>query len=161
LSSPGDTDEIRVADGMADVLNDACRDLVAAGQLRREEYERLTMPVYFRTVDELLAPLEQEGSPLYRVFAVERAQALEVPAPFAVQFQKSGDVAEYAGAFTGFMRAVSEPVVRAALTRPEQEEAAIVESLYERIRARLLAEPERYLWRYIVVAALLTRREVG
>jgi hypothetical protein len=29
---------------------------------------------------------------------------------------------------------------------------------YERIRARVLAEPERYWWRYILVAALLTRR---
>jgi hypothetical protein len=33
-----------------------------------------------------------------------------------------------------------------------------VQSLYERVRARLLAEPKRYSWRYILVAALLTRR---
>jgi hypothetical protein len=33
-----------------------------------------------------------------------------------------------------------------------------VECLYARVRARLLAEPERYPFRYILVAALLTRR---
>jgi gibberellin A4 carboxyl methyltransferase len=66
-------------------------------------------------------------------------------------------VAAYARAYTGFLRAISEPVVRAALKQPEGE-AVIVERLYGRIRARLLAEPERYLWRYVVVAALLTRR---
>ena len=65
--------------------------------------------------------------------------------------------AAYAGAYTGFLRAFSEPVIRAALNQPEGE-AATVESLYERIRARLLAEPERYLFRNILVAALLTRR---
>ncbi len=55
------------------------------------------------------------------------------------------------------LRAVSEPVVRAAFNQPDGE-AGTVESLYERIRARLLAEPERYSWRFIQVAALLTRR---
>jgi hypothetical protein len=157
LASPGDTDQARVSDGLYDALNDACLDLVAAGRLRREQYERLTMPVYFRTVAELLAPLEREDSPVRGAFAVERAEALEVPTPFVVEFRRSGDVAAYAGAYTGFIRAVSEPVVRAAFAQPEGE-AASVDSLYERIRARLLAEPERYLWRYILVAALLTRR---
>jgi hypothetical protein len=157
LAGPGDTDEVRVADGFADVFNDACLDMVAAGRLQREQYERLTMPVYFRTVAELLEPLERAGSPVRGTFAVDRAEALEVPTPFVVEFQRGGDKAAYAAAYTGFVRAISEPVVRAALHQPEGQ-AMTVESLYERIRARLLVEPERYLWRYILVAALLTRR---
>ena len=55
------------------------------------------------------------------------------------------------------MRATSEPVVRAAIDRPDGK-VETVECLYERIHARLLAEPERYLWRYTLVAALLTRQ---
>jgi SAM-dependent methyltransferase len=157
LASPGDSNEARVMDGLADVLNDACLDLVAVGRLQREQYERLTMPVHFRTVAELLAPLGREDSPVRGAFAVERAEALEAATPFVVEFRRGGDVAAYAAAYTGFLRAISEPVVRAALSQPA-EEAATVDGLYERIRARLLAEPERYLWRYIVVAALLTRR---
>lgn len=157
LASPGDTNQASVCDGLFDVLNDACLDLVAAGRLEREQYERLTIPVYCRTVAELLVPLEREDSPVRGAFAVDRAQALEAPTPFIVEFQRSGDVAAYAGAYTGFLRAFSEPVIRAALNQPEGE-AATVESLYERIRARLLAEPERYLFRNILVAALLTRR---
>jgi SAM-dependent methyltransferase len=154
LASPGDTDQARVGDGLYDVLNDACLDLVAA---ERGQYERLTLPVYCRTVEELLAPLEREDSPVRGAFAVDRAEALEVPTPFLVEFRRDGDAAAYAGAYTGFLRAVSEPVVRAALDRPEGEDGT-VECLYERIRARLLAEPERYSWRITLVAALLTRR---
>jgi hypothetical protein len=157
LASPGDNDQVRVGDGLFDVLNDACLDLVAAGRLEREGYERLTMPCYYRTVAELLAPLEREDSPVRGAFAVDRAEALEVPTPFVVEFRRGGDVAAYAGAYTGFLRAISEPVVRAALNQPEGE-AATVEWLYERVRARLLAELERYLWRYIIVVVLLTRR---
>jgi hypothetical protein len=157
LASPGDTEQASVADGLGDVLNDACLDLVAAGRLQREQYERLAMPCYFRTVAELLAPLRREGSPVCGAFAVERAEALEVPPPFVVEFRRSGDVAAYATAYTCFLRAVSEPVVRAAFNQPEGE-AATVDDLYARIRGRLLVEPERYLFRYILVAALLTRR---
>jgi hypothetical protein len=157
LASPGDTDQARVGDGMADVLKDACLDLVVAGRLERERYERFTMPVYFRTAAELLAPLERADSPVRGAFTVERAETLEVPAPFVVEFRRGGDVAAYAGAYTGFLRAISEPVVRAAFHQP-QGEAATVDALYEGVHSRLLAEPERYSWRYILVAALLTRR---
>ncbi len=156
VATPGDTDEARVADGLYDVLNDSCLDLVAAGRLERTAYERLTMPIYFRTVAELLAPLERKDFPVRGAFAVERAEAREVPIPFVDEFRRGGDVAAYAEAYTGFLRAVTEPVVRAAFERPAGE-AAAVDGLYERIRNRLLAEPERYLWRYIQVAVLLTR----
>jgi hypothetical protein len=93
--------------------------------------------------------------PLQTIYS--RAVALEIPVPFIVEFKRAGDVAAYSAAYTGFLRAISEPVVRAALEQTESG-LEIVESLYERIRDRLLIEPERYLWRYILVAALLTRR---
>jgi gibberellin A4 carboxyl methyltransferase len=157
LAGPGDTDQVRLCDGAFDVLNDACLDLVAASRLEREAYERLAMPCYFRTVAELLAPLERENSLVRDAFKVDRAEALEIPIPFIVEFRRAGDLAAYAAAYTGFLRAVSEPVVRAALKQTASE-VETVDCLYERIRARLLAEPERYSWRYILVAALLTRR---
>jgi hypothetical protein len=157
LATPGDTEWACVGDGFLDVLNDACIDLVAAGRLEHEQYEGLTMPVYCRTVGELLAPLEREDSPVRGAFTVDRAEELEVPTPFSVELRRNGDRAAYAGAFTGFVRAITEPVVRAALARPAGE-SVTVERLYERVRARLLAEPERYVFRYILVAALLTRR---
>jgi hypothetical protein len=74
-----------------------------------------------------------------------------------VEFQRGGDVSAYATAYTGFVRAATEPVVRAALERPE-EGIGTIECLYERIRDRLLAEPERYLFRSFVTAVLLARR---
>jgi hypothetical protein len=157
LAWPGDTDQACVADGLGDVLNDACLDLVAAGRLRREQYIRLTMPLYFRTVDEFIAPLEREDSPVHDMFVVDRAEALEVPTPFYAALQRDGDLSAYAAAYTGFLRAISEPVVKAAFTQPDGE-AEIVEHLYERIRIRLMEEPQQYLFRYILVAVLLTRR---
>jgi hypothetical protein len=156
LATPGDTDQVHVGDGFVDLLNDACLDLVASGRVERSEFESLTIPAYCRTVEELLAPLESEDSPLGRAFVVDGARDAEVPTPFLVRFRRDGDVAAYARAYTGFLRAISEPVVLAAVGRNERG-AAAVESLYDRIHARLSAEPERYAFRYILVAALLTR----
>jgi hypothetical protein len=90
-------------------------------------------------------------------FVVDRSETLEVRIPFLVAFRRGGSVAACAAAYTSFLRAVSEPVVRAVLNQPEGE-GGTVECLYERIRARLLAETERYAWRYVLLAALLTRR---
>jgi hypothetical protein len=155
VAGPGDTSRVRVSDGFADVLNDACLDLLAVGRLAQAQYQRLILPCYFRTVGELLAPLYQEDSPLRGTFAVDRAKALEVPPPFVTEFRRSGDVAAYAAAYTGFLRAVTEPVVKAAFNQPHGN---TVECLYERVYARLLDQPEHYVFRYILVAALLTRR---
>jgi hypothetical protein len=157
IVGPGDTDEVHLGDGILDVLNDACLDLVAAGQLPPEGYERLTMPCYFRTVLEFLAPLERADSALGDAFTVDRAEAIEDPPPFLVELRRGGDVAAYAEAYTGFLRAVSEPVVRAAFDRSEGEDAT-VDGLYDRIRRRVLAEPERYAWQHHLVAVQLTRR---
>jgi hypothetical protein len=113
------------------------------------------MSVYFRTLDELLAPLQREDPQSAGGFAVERAEALKASVPFLVELRRGGALAAYAGAYTSCLRAVTEPVVRAALERPEAG-TRIVDCLYERIRDRVLAEPERYTFWPITVVALLT-----
>ncbi len=157
MVSPGDGAEHRLCDGLYDVLNDACLDLIAAGQLQREDYERFTMPLYFRSVPETLAPLEREGSPLRETFAIDRAETLEVPTPFLVEFDRTADAAALADAYTGFLRAFSEPVARAALVGTKGD-PQVIEALFERVHARVKGEPQRYRFRYLLTAALFTRR---
>jgi hypothetical protein len=156
IVSPGDSAEHCISDGIYDALSDACLDLIAAGRLERERYERFTMPLYFRTVPETLAPLEREGSPVKGMFTVDRAETLEVPTPFLIEFDKTGDAAALADAYTGFLRAFSEPVARAALVGTDGD-AALMDELFGRVHARMKAEPERYRFRYILIAALFTR----
>jgi hypothetical protein len=157
IVSPGDAAEHRIADGLYDVLNDACLDLVAAGRVERQRYERFTMPLYFRTVAETLAPLEREDSPVKGAFTVDRAETLEVPTPFLVEFDQTGDAAKLADDYTGFLRAFSEPVARAALVGDDGD-GTIIDELYGRIHARVKAEPRRYRFRYLLTATLFTRR---
>jgi hypothetical protein len=157
IVSPGDSAEHRVADGLYDVLNDACLDLIAAGRLPRERYERFTIPTYFRTVAETLAPLERDDSPVKGAFTVDRAETLEVPIPFFVEFDQRGDAAKLADDYTGFLRAFSEPVARAALVGDDGD-GAIIDELYDRVHTRMRKEPQRYRFRYLLTATLFTRR---
>ncbi len=99
LAAPGDDSKGRCVDGLYDVLNDALLDLVAEKIIPRERYERVTIPVYFRTLEETTAPLTRPGSPVQGAFSVDRAEVLEVPTPFVVEFQRTGNVAEYADRF--------------------------------------------------------------
>jgi hypothetical protein len=154
--TPGDDANHRICDGLYDALNDACLDLIAAGRVDEERYARFTMPVYFRTLPEMLAPLEQEGSPVKGLFAIDRAETLEVPTPFLVEFDRTRDAAMLADAFTGFLRAFSEPIARSALVGKDGD-PAILDQLYGRVHDRLKTEPERYRFRYIITAVLLTR----
>jgi hypothetical protein len=140
VATPGDSTESRLCDGVYDLLNDACLDLVTVGRIPRERYECLTVPVYFRTETEMRAPLEDAASALKDAFALDRAETLEVKAPFFKAFEETGDTAALATAYAGFLRAVSEPVVVATLAGLENA-AAVVEALYERVRARMQAEP--------------------
>ena len=77
-------------------------------------HHRKLVPTYY---EKLI--LEQEASPVGGAFAVDRAEAMEVPTPFFAEFRRGGDVGAYAGAYTGFLRAISKPVVKAALRHSE------------------------------------------
>jgi hypothetical protein len=157
IASPGDSAEHRLGDGLYDLLNDACLDLVAAGRLPRQRYEHFTVPVYFRTVEETLAPLQRDGSPVKGLFTVDRAETLEVPTPFFVEFDRTGDAMKLADDYTGFLRAVSEPIARAALVGDDGD-GTLLDELYDRIHTRLRAEPQRYRFRYLLTTTLFTRR---
>ena len=68
IASFGAGEHHRACDGLYDVLNDALLDLVASGRLRRELYNRLVFPIYFRTTDELVAPVAS-AVPAWRKFS--------------------------------------------------------------------------------------------
>jgi hypothetical protein len=157
VATPGDAADGRVCDGLYDLLNDACLDLVAAGSLPRERYEALTIPVYFRNEQEMRAPLEDAGSPLRSAFRVDRLETLDLKSPFFVAFEQTGDVTALARDYTGFLRAFTEPVVAATVANVVDSQA-VIDALYQRVHDRIQAEPRRYVFRYIEVALALTRR---
>ncbi len=158
VAVPGKHGKRSCSDGLYDMFDDACKDLVAAGVLDRACYERFLFPVYFRSLDEMLAPLNCPGTLLGGAFVVDRAEAMDWPPPFSTEFARTGDAAAYADAFVGSIRAWSEPICAAELVPPGERAAGVLEALYKRAHERVVAQPERYPYSNLVVAMLLTRK---
>jgi hypothetical protein len=144
------------ADGIYDVLSDALLDVIEQGKLPKSFYEDLVFPVYFRTLPELLAPIEEDRA-LAAAFRIEKAETRESIVGFNAERTRTGDVAAWARSYTGFVRAVTETVIRAAM--PEGIDIPkTLEEVYRRMETRLVEDPERYEFRYISVGALLSRK---
>ncbi len=147
----------RACDGCYDALNDAVLEVLDAGLIDRQGYEAFYQPVYFRQLEELIAPVTAPGGPLASLFHLERAETYEVAVPFVEEFCRTGDVAAYAESYTRFFRAFTEAVVSAAF--PVDQDNRVVEEIFARAERLIREHPERYEFRYICVAALLTRCE--
>ncbi|MEW6279183.1 MAG: hypothetical protein AB1758_11200 [Candidatus Eremiobacterota bacterium] len=103
----------------------------------------LVMPVYYRTLWEWLVPLG-------RGLALAEVQEPEMPEPLWEDLQASGDVEAYADQVADF--------IRAALHQPQLSLGRTGARLRERLRARVLAEPDKARCRWWLVVLRLVKR---
>ena len=118
--------------------------------------EGFYFPIYFRSREELIAPVIRSDSPVAGCFHVDRVESMEVLLPLTRQWKDTGDVVVYAQEFTGFLRAVTEPILRLSFANLADLDGLIAD-VYQRVQARLVANRDDYEFHYIQVAALLTR----
>jgi hypothetical protein len=142
--------------GIYDALNDAILEVRKTGRIGNDEYERYYQPIYFRTLDELVAPVAEAGSSHSSLYRLERSETFEVKTPFVEAYRATGDGARLARAFTDFLRAFTEPVLRAALSAHEDIDA-LVSDIFSRLERLVREDPETYIFHHICVAALMTR----
>lgn len=152
----GGSDMFRTCDGIYDVLNDALLETVEAGLISQQNYEAFYQPVYFRDLAELTAPVAGEGAPLAGLYSLDRAETYEVPVPFNDEYARTGDLDRFAADYTNFYRAFTEPVLRLGFAGHDDIDGFVAD-VYGRSERRLKDDPDRYPFRYVAVAMLLTR----
>jgi hypothetical protein len=152
----GRNDVHSTSDGIYDVLSDALLDIIDDGDLPPHVYENLDLPVYFRSLQELIAPIDKDGN-LAGLFRIEQADTREIGVPFNEERAQTGDIEAWARNYTGFLRAFSESVVADAIPRTLAV-AEIVDKVYRRIERLLIQDPGRYEFHYISLGVLLTRK---
>ena len=79
--------------------------------------EGLIFPIYFRTVEELLTPIETDKR-LGKAFRVEKSESREVPVPFTLTLGDTENVLACPRGYTGFLCAFTEAILATAL--PDQ-----------------------------------------
>src|SRR5262249_27963660 len=100
------------AEGLLDLANEVLQELVAAGTLAAAAYQQMVLPMYYRTLEEYTAPFSAQpangpGASL-QLIASETAALADV---FWARYQETGDLQAYATAYTGFLRAFTEPTL--------------------------------------------------
>jgi hypothetical protein len=155
VAQPARDDERAIGQGLYDLLHDACLELVRDKRLDAEAYQRVTMPIYFRSLDEMLAPVDAARGRLRDRFTVDRAEIERFPTPFGAAYVRTGDLDAYVDAYVGFAQAFTEPILRAGLATAHGPQ--IVPAIYDRMKRLLRAAPQQYEIVYIQAAMLLAR----
>lgn len=151
----GRNEKYSTSDGIYDVLSDAILDLVELGTIPQCIYEELVFPIYFRTVEELVAPIDTDND-LSKIFHLEKSGHQDVPIPFNEELEQTGNIAKWASQYMGFLRAFTEAILASALPA-DMKTAKTLDAVYRQVEQRLRDEPSRYEFHFISVAALLTR----
>ncbi len=144
--------------GFTDALNDALLEMVDEKLIDRDHYEIYYHPTYFRTLDELTAPVGDAQSPCATLFSLERSETYEIPVSFVETFKQTGDARRFAREFTAFFRVFSESPLRLCLAGYDNVDS-LIDDAYARAERLIRDDPRRHDYHFIALAALLTRRD--
>jgi len=137
---------------MFDTFNGLWRRFVAEGAISREEYVRMTLPQYYKTVEEFTRPLTDAASAVHRAgLRLEQSETRIVPCPFAAEFRQHGDAARFAREYIPTLRSWTESTFLTALSpeRSPEERQGIVDRYYEAYEALVRENPEGHGMDYV------------
>ncbi len=144
---------------MFDTFNEIWLDFVESGRITRAEYDNMTLPQYYNTVEEFSAPLTDPDDPVHRAgLRLERIDTRIVECPFAAAFAEHGDAGRFAEEYIPTIRTWNESIYFNALdaARPLDERKAIIEDYYNTYKKMVRDNPEGhgmdYVHAYMVIS---------
>ncbi len=143
---------------MFDTFNAIWLEFLGSGRITRGEYENMTLPQYYNTVEEFCAPLTDPGDAVYRAgLRLEHIDTRIVKCPFAEAFREHGDAARFAEEYIPTIRTWNESIYFNALDteRPLEERKSIIEDYYNTYKKMVRDNPDGhgmdYVHAYIVI----------
>jgi hypothetical protein len=131
---------------LMDLTNEPVLAMVDAGFIRPEEYRRMNMPAYHRTMDEFTEPL-RSGTLTEDLILKEGTRAV-FPDQLWPEYEQTGDANAFAAWYTEFMRAFTEAPLFAGLDadRTPADRERLANDYFERMKSLIEANPERARW---------------
>ncbi len=156
VAQPGSDHTYCTGAGLYDLVHDACLDLIGAGQLDRAAYARVTMPIYFRTIKEMLRARRRHDRSIAGQFCRRAGgnagSCRAVRGRIRANPRHRGLRRALRRLCPGFYRAGLAPGLD-AVHGPE-----LVPAIFRRMKERLAADPARYAFRYLQVMMLLAKK---
>jgi hypothetical protein len=135
--------------------------MAAEGRIDRGLLDDFVFPVYFRSGEELRAPIEHEDD-LKAAFDIVELAVEVFPMPIQDTFSRTGDAKTYAAAYAGFARSFAESTLRHALFEGSAADPGGVDVLtdeyFRRLEDLFAAEPDRHSFEHLVSTLVVRRR---
>jgi hypothetical protein len=132
----------------------AILDMGKAGLLSKEEQSRITIPMGFRTLEEIKTPFSSTG--YFADLELERAEFFRILDPFWEEFQSSRNGQRLGQRHADLTRAWAGPAISGRIA-PGRDRPALVNDLFARLVARISAAPKKHE-PYLAVVVLKKNR---
>ena len=146
---------------MFDTFNRIWVAFLDEGAITDDEYVAMTLPQYYRDVDEFAAPLQDSDSAVHQAgLRLEHIETRVTPCPYAVDFRDHGDTARFARSYIPTLRSWTESTFYGGLSsdRPAEERRAIIDRYYDTYEAMVREAPDGHAMDY--VHAFMTIRKL-
>lgn len=161
LGGASDGQDKTGAEGLMNMANESLQELTRQGALKADEYARMVIPTYNRTLAEFQAPF-LPGARMGDL-ELEHASLVALDDPFWDAYQQDGDAARYANAYAGFFEAAYGPSLFGVLDsdRNPTVKQQIADAFYAKLRAKITANPAAAATRWRVALLLIGKNTAG
>ncbi len=146
---------------MFDTFNRIWLDFVEQKRITREEYENMTLPQYYNTVEEFSAPLLDSAEAVYQAgLRLDHIDTRIVKCPFAESFEQHGNAAKFAEEYIPTIRSWNESIFFNGLSdeRTIEERRQIIEDYYSSYRELVRDQPAGHGMDYVHAYSVISKQ---
>lgn len=144
-----------------DLMNNVLKELVEENRIMRAAYERFALPIYCRSVDEVLAPFKDNHSPLADQFTVEYAETHRQKCDRFERLLLGGEADLYAETVVDNVGAYAQPALEQGLfgttERLSAEQSKTIELLFARMKEAIASNPNKFVFEPVCLFVVLAR----
>jgi len=128
------------------------QDFMEQGLIKDDEYQKMTLPQYYNTVEEFSAPLKNAENPVYQAgLRLKQIETHITACPFAEAFKEHQDAKRFAEEYIPTIRSWNESIFFGALDqeRALEDREQIIQAYYQTYQNQVMASPEMHRMDYV------------